>query len=259
MRKRSLILIGLILAFQINAQEEPDLITDRPDQTESAVVIPAWRLQIETGFSREWVSNGSDSYDKNNRFGSTLLRYGLFDFMEFRLGSDMLNNQSKLPAGAPRDDFGVSPIGIGFKFALVKESGWIPDIALLTSWQIPNTGNKVYSSDKWQHSFVFSFAHTLSERWGLGYNLGYEFEGSFDVSAFKYSLVGGYSIAERWGAFIELYGSKLSSNPWDLRSDAGITFLLLPNLQLDMSGGVGITDVSPIGFISLGLSWRIPR
>jgi hypothetical protein len=179
--------------------------------------------------------------------------------MEFRLGSDMLNNQQKLPASAPRDDLGVSPIGIGFKFGLAKESGLLPDIALLTSWQIPNTGNKVYSSDKWQHSYVFSFAHTLSDRWGLGYNLGYEFEGSFDVSAFKYSLVGGYAIADRWGAFIELYGSKVSDSPWDLRSDAGVTFLLFPSFQLDLSGGLGITDVSPTGFISAGFSWRIPR
>lgn len=237
----------------------PPLITDRPDQTESAVVIPAWRLQIETGLSKEWVQNGTDSYDQNTRYGSTLLRFGLFDFMEFRLGSDMLNNRQKLPAGVPREDLGISPIGIGLKFALAKENGLVPDIALLTSWQIPNTGKQAFASDKWQHSYVFSFAHTLSERWGLGYNLGYEFEGGFEVSAFKYSLVGGFSIAERWGAFIELYGSKVSSIPWDHRSDAGVTFLLFPSFQLDVSGGLGITEFSPVGFISAGFSWRIPR
>jgi len=240
-------------------QEQPPLVTDRPDQTESALVIPAWRLQIETGFSKEWVNSGSDSYDENTRYGSTLLRFGLFDFMEFRLGSDMLKNRQKLPAGVPRDDLGISPIGLGFKFALAKENGLIPGIALITSWQIPNTGNQAYASDKWQHSFVFAFAHTLSERWGLGYNLGYEFEGSFDASAFKYTLVGGYSIADRWGAFIELYGSKVSTIPWDLRSDAGVTFLLFPSFQLDFSGGVGLTETSALGFISAGFSWRIPR
>lgn len=85
-------------------QAEPALVTDRPDQTESALVVPAWRLQIETGAAKEWVSSESDSYDENNRFGTTLLRYGLFDFMEFRIGSDLLNHQSKLPAGASRFD-----------------------------------------------------------------------------------------------------------------------------------------------------------
>ena len=240
-------------------QAEPALVTDRPDQTESALVVPAWRLQIETGAAKEWVSSESDSYDENSRFGTTLLRYGLFDFMEFRLGSDLLNHQSKLPAGAARSDFGTSPIGAGFKFSVAKENGLVPNIALITSWQIPNTGNKAFSSDKWQHSYVFSFAHTLSDNWGLGYNLGYEFEGGFDNTAFKYTLVAGYSIASRWGAFVEVYGSKISGIPWDNRADAGLTFLLFPNFQLDFSGGIGLSDVSPEGFISLGFSWRIPR
>jgi hypothetical protein len=251
----------LIIFMSINAagQDQPALVTDRPDQTESAVVVPAWRIQIETGLSNEWVETGTDAYEENTRYGTTLIRFGLFDFMEIRLGSDLLNNRSKLPAGIPRDDFGASPIGAGFKFALAREHGNMPDIALLTSWQIPKTGDVVYSSDQWQHSFILAVAHTLNERWGIGYNLGYEFEGNFDHSAFKYSLAGGYSLADRWGLFMELYGSKIVEIPWDLRADAGITFLLFPNLQLDFSGGVGVTEISPVGFLSGGLSWRIPR
>ncbi|MCK4751434.1 MAG: transporter, partial [Bacteroidales bacterium] len=215
--------------------------------------------QIETGLAKEWISASQDSYEQETRYGTTLLRFGLFDFMEFRLGSDLLNNRSKLPAGADSADFGGSPIGIGFKFALARENGLVPDVALITSWQIPNTGNAVYSSDKWQHSYVVSVAHTLSYNWGIGYNLGYEFEGGFEKSAFKYSLAGGYSIDERWGAYIELYGSRLNKVPWDFRTDAGLTFLLFPNFQLDLSGGAGLTRVSSVGFISGGFSWRIPR
>jgi hypothetical protein len=245
--------------ISLNGQDLPPLVTDRPDQTESALVVPAWKLQIETGLSREWIETGSERLDEETRFGTTLLRYGLFGFMEFRLGSDLLRHRYKLPAGAERIDKGVSPVGVGFKFALFKEEGWIPDLALITSWQIPNTGNEVYSSDQWQHSFVFAFAHTLSDRWGLGYNLGYEFEGSFEVSAFKYSLVGGYAFSDRWGGFVELYGSKITEIAWDLRFDAGITFLLFPGFQLDLSGGTGLTEISSAGFLSAGFSWRIPH
>jgi len=259
MNRKPLLLFALLFASTLYAQEKTALVTDRPDQTESAAVVPAWHLQIETGMLKEWVSSTSDSFDENTRYGTTLLRYGLFDFMEFRLGSDLLNHRFKLPAGVERSDFGTSPIGAGFKFALTKENGLLPDIALITSWQIPNTGNKEYSSDKWQHSFVFAFAHTLSDRWGLGYNLGYEFESDFDKSAFKYSLVGGYALADRWGTFIEAYGAKLSNDPWDIRLDAGITFLLFPNFQLDLSGGVGLTETSHAGFLSGGFSWRIPN
>jgi hypothetical protein len=260
MRRELTFFTLIILTFSnILARDEPPLVTDRPDQTESARVVPAWRLQIETGLLKEWVNTSSEDLDQNTRYGTTLLRFGLFNFMELRLGGDLLNHRYKLPAQAERSDFGASPIGFGFKFGLAKEKGIVPDIALIAGWQIPNTGNQAFTSDKWQHSFVFAFAHTLSGRWGLGYNLGYEFEGNFDVSAFKYSLVGGYSLADRWGLFIELYGSKITDLPFDQRADAGVTFLLFPGFQIDLSLGAGLTEVSPDGFISGGFSWRIPR
>ena len=46
---------------------------------------------------------------------------------------------------------------------------------------------------------------------------------------------------------------------WLWLGGAAYIFLVLPFLQLDVSGGAGLTDISPIGFISVGLSWRIPR
>ena len=259
MNRVPLFIATLLLATSAMAQQEPDLVTDRPDQTESALVVPAWRLQIETGFSKEWVNILDEESDGRMRYGATLLRFGLFDFMELRLGSDLLSHRYKVPAGFDRSDFGASPIGVGMKFKLVEEIGRTPDIALITSWQIPNTGSAVYSDSNWHHSFVFSFAHTLYEGWGLGYNLGYEFAGAFEHSAFKYSVVGAYSWTERWALFIEGYGAKFSELPWDFRADAGITFLLFPTFQLDFSGGAGLTNISPVAFVSVGFSWRIPR
>ncbi len=100
--KRSLILLVGFCLFLYNStwsQEEPPLVTDRPDQTESSSVVPQWRLQIETGAAREWVETGSNEYENNTSYGSTLLRFGVLKFLELRLGTDMLNHQSKnLPA-----------------------------------------------------------------------------------------------------------------------------------------------------------------
>ncbi len=240
-------------------QGEPPLVTDRPDQTESSSVVPSCRLQIESGFSHEWVKTGGEEYEGNTSYGATLLRFGVLPFLELRLGTDLLNNRSKIPAGALRDEFGMSPLGLGFKAALFGENGIRPELAFITAWQIPKTGRVSFSSDKWQHSYVFAFSHTLSGRWGLGYNLGYEFEGALEVNRFIYSLVLGYALTEKWGVFLETYGNKTSSNPLDIRTDAGFTWSVLQNLQLDLSGGLGITKVSPVGFVSAGFSWRIPR
>ena len=257
---RIMMLAGLLGVFAVaGSQDNPPLVTDRPDQTESSSVVPQWRLQIETGASHEWVETGTDDYESNTNYGSTLLRFGVLRFLELRLGTDLLNHRSKLPGIAERDEFGMSPLGFGFKVALFQEEGVRPEVALITGWQVPNTGRESFASENWQQSYLFAFSHTLSERWGLGYNLGYEFEGSFDVNRFIYSLVFGYSLAERWGMFIETYGNKTTDVPIDVRMDAGITWLVCPGFQLDLSGGFGITEISPAGFISTGFSWRIPR
>jgi hypothetical protein len=49
--KLKFILILTITTIYAKAQNEaPELITDRPDQTESSTVVPHKSLQIETGF-----------------------------------------------------------------------------------------------------------------------------------------------------------------------------------------------------------------
>ena len=50
MKKIGLPLLMILLSLPILAQEErPELITDRPDATESPSVVPQGALQIETG------------------------------------------------------------------------------------------------------------------------------------------------------------------------------------------------------------------
>jgi hypothetical protein len=41
--------------------------------------------------------------------------------------------------------------------------------------------------------------------------------------------------------------------------DAGIAYLVSQNFQLDISGGIGITDISPDFFLEIGFSWRLPQ
>ena len=58
--------------------------------------------------------------------------------------------------------------------------------------------------------------------------------------------------------FIESYG--LIPN-WDEAvhlADAGVTYLILPNLQLDFSAGLGLNESAIDHFIGFGLSYRIP-
>lgn len=69
----------------------PDLITDRPDQTESSTTVPLKALQIETGFILENDISGNINHT-GYTLNTTLLRYGLFENFEVRLGLEYLSD-----------------------------------------------------------------------------------------------------------------------------------------------------------------------
>ena len=61
--------------------QSPDMVTDRPDQTESATVVPRGLLQVETGYL--FARDGDvDGY----AVPGTLFRLGLGGRLELRIG-----------------------------------------------------------------------------------------------------------------------------------------------------------------------------
>lgn len=62
--------------------EYPELVTDRPDQTESSTTVPYKSVQVEMGWEH---SEEDDDGLETDTFPQTLLRYGLADNLELRL------------------------------------------------------------------------------------------------------------------------------------------------------------------------------
>ena len=71
----------------VRAQDDDvvvELVTDRPDQTESAVVVPVGTLQVEGGAT--WIRDDGDGVEiEAFEAPGTLLRYGLVPRLELRL------------------------------------------------------------------------------------------------------------------------------------------------------------------------------
>lgn len=159
----------------IKAQDEvSELITDRPDQTELSSVVPHKSLQIETGFVLE-----NDETDlikqKSFAYNTTLLRYGLLENFELRLGMEYLGEEVFIKNTDTTNTFsGLSPINTGLKVKIADEDGWKPEIAFLGGLVLPFTANEDFKPEYTAQNIRFSFAHTLSDRFSIGYNLGAE-------------------------------------------------------------------------------------
>lgn len=250
----------LFFAVALQAQQQvPDLVTDRPDQTESAATVPKHFLQIETGFILENDEN-EISRNKSFAYSTTLLRYGLWDNFELRLGAAYLgDNVTKKNSDFSQNIDGFSPLHAGFKVKVVEEKGLRPDIAFLGGLELPFTAGSDYKPSYTAATMRFAFSHTLTDRFSLGYNLGAEWDGETAVPGYFYSVALGIGLIENLGMFVESFGTIQEAGTAQHQIDAGFTYLLTPNFQVDISGGIGLNDAAPDNFISFGLSYRIPR
>lgn len=250
----------LFFAVALQAQQQvPDLVTDRPDQTESAATVPKHFLQIETGFILENDEN-EISRNKSFAYNTTLLRYGLWDNFELRLGAAYLgDNVTKKNSDFSQNIAGFSPLHVGFKVKVAEEKGLRPDIAFLGGLELPFTAGSDYKPSYTAATMRFAFSHTLTDRFSLGYNLGAEWDGETAVPGYFYSVALGIGLIENLGMFVESFGAIQEAGTAQHQIDAGFTYLLTPNFQVDISGGIGLNDAAPDNFISFGLSYRIPR
>ncbi len=249
-----IILFGTII---VNAMDEiPELVTDRPDKTESSRTVPHKSLQIETGFVMEkkiteWVEQYNFAYN------STLLRYGLMRNFELRLGMDYLEENYKIKSSdSTYTKIGFSPLYSGFKINIAEEEGWKPEIAFIGGLILPFTADRDFKPDFSGINVLFSFSHSLSNRFSFGYNLGVEWSGEDEIPSYIYSAVIAYSLIEDLGIYFEGYGHIPEEGESEHLLDGGLTYQIIPNMQLDVSGGIGIQN-SIDSFIGLGLTYRI--
>lgn len=261
-----LIPIVLLAARAACGQDDPppELVTDRPDQTESTATVPPGYVQIETGFTHAQRRQGIDA--ESDSALETLLRAGLMRDLELRLGmAGYTWAQEDTPDGVARTS-GWGDTEMGFKLRLWDERGALPDAALLAGVSLPS-GARGFTSDRLDPAFRFSFSHTLTERLSLGYNVGaawtsaLEEDGATRASAaFQYTATLGYGVTDRLGAFIEAFGDAPFDSGAPAHSlDGGFTYLIRDNLQADLAIGAGLSKAADDWFISVGLSYRFPR
>jgi hypothetical protein len=248
-----LICLFLFSYAGLKAQVEK-IDTDRPDQTESVFTVPAKWLQVETGFAREKLSKTTTSWT----LPTILTRYGLSKKWELRLITEY-NSWSFSYNNKLTDTLGLLPVTAGFKVNLAEEKGIMPGISLLA-----HTGFNRLSSKNWfAHNgsflapgFSFAFQNSLSDKVGIGYNLGMEWEDTRETPTWIYTLSAGFNIGENWYSYIEVFGSAQKNEAAQHNADAGIAYWITNNLKVDISGGVGISKESPKNYVAVGFSFR---
>lgn len=237
------------LSAQQGPGELPPLVGDRPDFTESAVVVS--RVQLESGYSLQ-----EGAVDEHT-LGEVLVRVPATRWLEIRLvpGSYLARTDS------PGTPSGFDDAAAGVKLRLAEVPGSVgaarPAAALLLSSTLP-TGEVSEAGP--QPEARLALGWELGGGLSLGTNVGVAVPESDDdrFAQLLSSLALGASLGGGAGLFVEGYGI-VPAGPGGRDEgyvNAGLTYLLTEDFQVDVRGGAGVAGSASDAIFGVGIVRR---
>ncbi len=244
-------------------QDADDVINpDRPGIADGSTVVGRKRFQIETGVQHEYRSDSGSS--EHTWFTPTLLRFGLNDSWELRVETiGYIYDRNFMPgSGIARTD-GYAPISLGFKHHWQDSKGpEQPSLGAILRVFAP-IGSGSFRASHASYDLRLAVDWDFAPSWSLNPNLGF---GTYQDGSGQVFTTGLFAmtLTRIVNKRVQVFGDIALQSPeqaTDARTstiaDAGITYLLDKNSQIDASAGTGISGHSPPHpFWSIGYSRR---
>ena len=251
-KRATVLAMLLVLHSAISAKADgcpsikDEIITDRPDVTNSSVVVPEGSLQIENGVNLS-ARDGDRSVDGTN----TRLRFGIANCLEFLVDtptyfSDISNPQKS----------GFSDVAPALKWQISPVPGKV-DLSAVFGVALP-TGSAGIAGPGAQPYLQFPWSWELRSGWGLSGMFTEFFRPSDPISrrVTETTFVIEKKVTERASLFVEYVGDYPESrSPAQLLNSGGL-YRLGPNQQLDFHVALGLNHNAPSYIVGVGYSVR---
>jgi hypothetical protein len=237
------VIFGLSFVCFTFAQE---LVTDRPDFTESALVVPARTIQVESGAERVTFNSVEE-----RSLPVALARIGLGYRAEVRVG---FSGWTTIEIHDLTETY-VNDMILEAKYQLTQANATLPLAILLVS-TLPTGDDEISAGDP-EMGVKLAGAYDLNDRIGLGVNLGaisVKSNGDRQISSLA-SLAMGIGLSDQVSAFIEFFADIPENESWQPVVDGGFTVLLSPLMQLDAYVGKGLNEQAPEYILGAGFSF----
>lgn len=251
MKRLLLIICALCTTISVWAQDEAEFTADRPGASTGPGVVGHNVIQLEQGLQYD-----GDGGAGTITFSNTLLRYGLFDGMELRIGGDgFLYCPGEQSSGYKAAFSGLS---LGTKIKCFEGVGPIPAVSVLADFSIPYTASNGFNVDHLAPSLYLLFENPVTEWLSIGYNLGAEWDETLPDATTFAALCLGFSATDTLGCFVESYNYFGSlGNVYAI--DFGMNWMVGRKVQLDIAANIDLTNPSKCWAISLGVAWQINK
>lgn len=242
-------LLLLMLSALLFSQGQPPIATDRPGFGTGATTVAPGAVQIESGLQIDYPDDNTTVLTAP----LAVIRTGLSERLEVNLAYPGWIRVDNGGSSTARSD-----LSLGGKLRLDRRG--LLRTTLFGAATLP-VGEDGATSDQ-----VDGLAGLAAEyQAGPGLGLSVSVQGGSAAGPDGRTGNGQVAVgittsnSDRLSSFVEYAATGLFG---DLSTgqflDAGFTFLAAPNVQLDISGGLGLTNASA-DFVSLGLSVRLPE
>ena len=241
--------------------KESPLESDRPDFTESSATVGYGRFQVESGYTYTHTKSGPITTDTHD-LPELLLRYGVAQRLELRFAWEgmVFERQADRDNARALDESGSTDLEFGVKYALSKQEGWRPQSAVIVAVTAPG-GSPAFSSRQVDAEVNYCYSWEFTKRLSLNCSTGSRWTGElgdrlsffFQSASVEYELTERLHFYSEWFAFFRR--DSIDNRPQHY-FDAGCTYLVTPNVQLDWRAGLGLNDAADDFFTGCGLVIR---
>jgi hypothetical protein len=242
--KTLMLIVCLLFSFRTSAQEVEPINTERPSFSSSPLALDVGYWQLEAGyqFSGNEGSTPSDEHSVPN----ALLRFGLRNNFELQLNWSGYTS-TKSPSG---DTSGYNDASLGVKWQLLQsDKKFVAALFVGFSMPLGSAGQSSGSTDP--EAALFWSYHGALDWFGTS-------KISVTDDKYKFESAAGInlSLGEITGAFVEYKGTfpEGAGSAHDL--NMGLTWLLNPDLQIDLHGTAGLNSRATDYVIGTGIALR---
>ncbi len=223
-----------------------EIATDRPDVTNSSVVVPAGSLQIENGINVS-ARDGDRFVDGTN----TRLRAGIANCLEFLVDVPTYFANVRGP-----ENSGLSDVTPALKWQISPVPGKV-DLSAVFGVALP-TGSVRIAGPGAQPYLQFPWSGELHSGWGLSGMFTEFFRPSDPINKriTEATFVIEKRVTDRASLFVEYVGDYPQNGSSAQLLNWGGLYRLTPNQQVDFHVALGLNHNAPSYIVGVGYSMR---
>lgn len=251
--RRILMALALMCASgQAFAQEA--FVPNRPGATDSAIAVPAGRLQVETEIASYARDEEAGVTAQSWSVAATAFRYGLGDGVDVEL---LVSPYVRAEATGAAALDGVGDVTLRVRKNLMGQDGDGPALGVMGYITLPTASDGLGAEVEGGVLVMGEFA--LAPSWALAWTVSAGAVstpgGDYDAQG-SAALVAAYAFNDRWSGYVEAAVEKVERQDAAASGGAGVTYLLGPETQIDAGITFGLNDAADDASLFVGWAHR---